>query len=170
MKELQRDFLTSPVGTIMIVADGDQLCALDFAEYEQRMMTLLQRRYGPVHLTQTTDLCGFSSRVRAYFTGDYHCLDEIPVSTGGTTFQQRVWSALRTIPVGTTMTYGELAATLGKPTAYRAVGAANALNPVAIVLPCHRVVGADASLTGYAGGLERKQWLLQHEGYAISNK
>jgi methylated-DNA-[protein]-cysteine S-methyltransferase len=131
------------------------------------MMTLLQRRYGPVHLTQITDPYGFSSRIHAYFTGDYCSLDEIPVNTGGTNFQQRVWSALRTIPAGTTTTYGKLAARLGKPTAYRAVGAANALNPVGIVLPCHRVIGSDASLTGYAGGIERKHWLLQHEGYAL---
>jgi methylated-DNA-[protein]-cysteine S-methyltransferase len=115
----------------------------------------------------TTDPCGFSSQVRSYFAGDYHCLDTIPVSTGGTPFQQQVWFALRTIPPGKTITYGELAAKLGKPTAYRAVGGTNALNPIAIVLPCHRVVGANASLTGYAGGLERKQWLLEHERKAI---
>lgn len=166
MKELQLDYIDSPIGTIVIVADGGWLCSLDFADCEQRMMTLLQRRYGLVHLTQTTDPCGFSSRIRGYLAGDYRYLDEIPVSTGGTAFQQQVWSALRTIPAGTTMTYGELAAKLGKPAAYRAVGGTNALNPVAIVLPCHRVVGADTSLTGYAGGLERKQWLLRHEGYA----
>lgn len=167
MKELLLDSFDSPIGTVIIVAGAHQLCSLDFADCEQRMMTLLQRRYGPVHLTQTTDPYGFSSRILAYFTGDYNSLDEIPVNTGGTNFQQRVWSALRTIPAGTTTTYGKLATRLGKPTAYRAVGAANALNPVGIVLPCHRVIGADTSLTGYAGGIERKHWLLQHEGYAL---
>ena len=131
------------------------------------MMRLLQRRYGPVHLVEATDPHGFSSQLRAYLAGDYHCLDTIPVSTGGTAFQQEVWNALRAIPPGTTTTYGELAAKLGRPTAYRAVGGTNALNPIAIVLPCHRVVGADAALTGYAGGLERKQWLLRHEGYVL---
>jgi methylated-DNA-[protein]-cysteine S-methyltransferase len=167
MKELLLDSFDSPIGTVIIVADAHQLCSLDFADCEQRMMTLLQRRYGSVHLTQTIDPYGFSSRIRAYFTGDYGCLDDIPVNTGGTNFQQRVWSALRTIPPGTITTYGKLAARLGKPTAYRAVGAANALNPIGIVLPCHRVIGADASLTGYAGGIERKHWLLQHEGCAL---
>ncbi len=167
MKKLLFDHVDSPIGTVLIVTDGDQLCSLDFVDYEERMMTLLQRRYGPVQLTMTTDPCGFSSQVRSYFSGDYHCLNTIPVSTGGTPFQQQVWLALRTIPPGKTMTYGELAAKLGKPTAYRAVGGTNALNPVAIVLPCHRVVGANASLTGYAGGLKRKQWLLEHEGHAI---
>ena len=167
MKELQLDHIDSPIGTILIVVDGEQLCSLDFADYEQRMMTLLLRRYGPIRLAQTIDPCGFSSCIRDYFAGDYRCLDAIPVSTGGTAFQQQVWSTLRTIPPGTTINYGEIAAKLGKPAAYRAVGGANALNPIPIVLPCHRVIGADASLTGYGGGIERKRWLLQHEGYAI---
>ncbi len=165
MKELQLDRIDSPIGDILIVVDGERLCSLDYADYEARMMTLLQRRYGPIHLAQVVDPSGFSSRVRAYFAGNYRCLDTIPVNTGGTAFQQEVWSTLRTIPVGTTLSYGEMAARLGRPTAYRAVGGTNALNPVAIVLPCHRVVGANATLTGYAGGLERKQWLLRHEGY-----
>ena len=167
VKELHLDYIDSPIGAILIVVDGEQLCSLDFADYEQRMMTLLLRRYGPIHLEQTIDPCGFSSRIRDYFAGDYRCLDAIPVSTGGTAFQQQVWSILRTIPPGTTSNYGEIAAKLGKPSAYCAVGGANALNPIPIVLPCHRVIGADASLTGYGGGIERKRWLLQHEGYAI---
>lgn len=163
MTELQIDRIDSPIGTILIVSDGEQLCSLDYAEYEQRMMILLEKRYGQVSFRQNADPCGFSSKLHQYFAGDYHCLDSIAVNTGGTDFQQQVWSLLRTIPPGTTMTYGQLAAKFGKPNAYRAVGATNALNPIAIVLPCHRVVGADASLTGYAGGLERKRWLLQHE-------
>lgn len=163
MKELLYDSLTSPIGTIMLVVDGQQLCSLDFSDYEQRMKTLLQKRYGAFHLTATKNPHGFTDRVQAYLAGDLHCLDDITVSTGGTAFQQQVWSALRTIPVGTTITYGELAQKVGKPTAYRAVGATNGLNPIAIVIPCHRVIGANASLTGYAGGLMRKQWLLQHE-------
>jgi methylated-DNA-[protein]-cysteine S-methyltransferase len=102
--------------------------------------------------------------MRAYLAGDLGCLNCIPVSTGGTAFQQEVWSALRTIPPGTVLSYGEMAARLGKPGSYRAVGMTNALNPIAIVVPCHRLVGANGALTGYAGGLERKRWLLQHEG------
>lgn len=167
MKALQFDRIDSPIGDILIVVDDERLCSLDYADYEPRMMTLLQRRYGQINLVQTIDPHGFSSRIRAYLAGDYRCLDEIPVNTGGTNFQQEVWSALRTIPPGTTVAYGELAAKLGRPTAYRAVGGTNALNPIAIVLPCHRVVGANASLTGYAGGIERKQWLLRHEGYYL---
>ena len=167
MQGLQLDAFDSPIGTVLIVADGEHLCALDFADCEERMMKLLRRHYGSFHLVPTPDPAGFSSRVHAYFAGDYHSLDAIPVNTGGTDFQQQVWAALRTIRVGTTTTYRELAIKLGKPTAYRAVGAANALNPVGIVLPCHRVIGADASLTAYAGGLTRKQWLLQHERAAM---
>ncbi|HLL80706.1 MAG TPA: methylated-DNA--[protein]-cysteine S-methyltransferase [Ktedonobacteraceae bacterium] len=170
MTTLQLDRIDSPIGDIVIVVDGERLCSLDYMEYESRMMTLLSRRYGQFKLEQAADPHGFSSRIRAYLAGDYHCLDEISVNTGGTVFQQEVWSALRSIPPGTTTTYGELAAKLGRPTAYRAVGAANALNPIAIVIPCHRVVGADASLTGYAGGLERKQWLLAHEGYHVQKR
>ncbi|GLV58506.1 methylated-DNA--protein-cysteine methyltransferase [Dictyobacter sp. S3.2.2.5] len=163
MEELLYDTIDSPIGTIVLVVDGEQLCSLDYTDYESRMMTLLRKRYGEFQLTRASDPCGFSSQLRAYFAGDYRCLDAIPVNTGGTAFQQQVWSALRAIPAGTTTTYGQLAARLGRPTASRAVGAANALNPIAIVLPCHRIIGANASLTGYAGGLQRKHWLLQHE-------
>ncbi len=167
MKELLLDTLDSPIGTVLIVADGERLCALDFGDCEERMMMLLKRHYGSVQFVQSADPMGFSSRVRAYFAGDLQSLDGIPVSTGGTDFQQQVWTALRTIRPGTTSTYKDLAIKLGKPTAYRAVGATNALNPVGIVLPCHRVIGSDASLTGYAGGLARKEWLLQHENASV---
>ncbi len=167
MKELQLDRIASPIDDILIVVDEDKMCALDYVDYEPRMMRLLEHRYGPVRLVEAENPCGFSDLVRRYFGGEYQSLDEIPVSTGGTAFQQEVWLALRTVAPGTTITYGKLAAQLGKPNAYRAVGATNALNPIGIVLPCHRVIGADASLTGYAGGLERKRWLLQHESKAL---
>ncbi len=113
MKELQLDYIDSLIGTILIVVDGEQLCSLDFADHEQRMMTLLQRRYGPIHLAQTIDPCGFSSCIRDYFAGNYRCLDAIPVSTGGTAFQQQVWSTLRSIRPGTSMIYGEISVNLG---------------------------------------------------------
>lgn len=146
-----------------MVTDGPHVCALDFADEEPFLMRCLQRRYGNVCLRPTANPFGFSDCIRCYFAGDYRSLEIIPVSTGGTLFQQQIWCALRAIPPGTTVTYGELAAKVGRPRASRAVGAANACNPVVIVIPCHRVVGADASLTGYGPGLERKQWLLQHE-------
>jgi methylated-DNA-[protein]-cysteine S-methyltransferase len=98
---------------------------------------------------------------------DYASVQDIKLDAGGTDFQQLVWQELRQIPVGKTITYGELAVRVGKPTAARAVGMANSLNPIAIVVPCHRVIGAQSKLTGYAGGLTRKQWLLAHEGVAL---
>jgi methylated-DNA-[protein]-cysteine S-methyltransferase len=163
------DRIPSPMGTILLVSDGERLCSLDFADYEARMMGLLQKRYESVELVESIDPQGFSSKIHAYLAGDFTVVDNIPVNAGGTDFQQWVWQELRKIPVGATLTYGELATKLGKPTASRAVGMANSLNPVAIVVPCHRVIGAKAKLTGYAGGLERKKWLLAHEGVYYKN-
>ncbi len=165
--KLQIDRIESPLGSILLVTDGVSLCALDFAGYETRMICLLQKRYSSVELMDAIDPQGFSSKIRTYLAGDYSSLDNIPVNASGTDFQQLVWQGLQTIPVGTTLSYGELATKLGKPTAARAVGMANSLNPIAIVVPCHRVIGAKAKLTGYAGGLDRKQWLLKHEGVRI---
>lgn len=164
MTTLFIDKMTSPIGTILLVANETYLCALDYEDYEQRMMKLLRRRFEDIQFKATDDPCGFSSRLRAYLAGDVCCLDDLSVDPGGTAFQRQVWTALRSIPPGTVMTYGELAQRLKRPTAYRAVGMTNALNPISIVIPCHRLVGADGSLTGYAGGLERKRWLLEHEG------
>lgn len=164
MKELLVDDIESPIGRIIIVVDEGRMCALDFGGYEERMMKLLKRRYMDVKLKRVDNPQGFSALVRNYLAGDYKSLEGIPVHTGGTVFQQQVWNALREIPTGQTLTYSQLAAKIGKPKATRAVGMTNSLNPIAIVLPCHRVVGANASLTGYAGGLDRKHWLLRHEG------
>ncbi|MCG8349933.1 MAG: methylated-DNA--[protein]-cysteine S-methyltransferase [Chloroflexales bacterium] len=168
MTRLLIDRIVSPLGEIILVVDDGQLCALDYADYEPRMQKLLRQRYAGVELAPASDPGGYSTRVGAYLTGDFTSLDAIPVKTGGTPFQQHVWQALRTIPPGAVCTYGQLAAQLGRPSAARAVGLANSLNPVAIVLPCHRVVGANGSLTGYAGGLARKHWLLAHEGIDLA--
>jgi len=165
--ELFFDRIESEIGDIVVVTDGESLVALDYADYEPRMRKLLTARYGNYELTHLDNPGGISGKVKAYLAGDFHSLNNIPVNTGGTPFQQAVWQALRTIPAGTFVSYKELAQKVGRPTAYRAVGMTNSLNPVAIVLPCHRVVGANAALTGYAGGLERKRWLLQHEGAAL---
>jgi methylated-DNA-[protein]-cysteine S-methyltransferase len=162
--ELRTDTIDSALGPIVIVTDAVSLCALDFADCEERMMELLSRRFDDLVFRHEANPLGVSDRVRGYFAGDVHALDGIAVDPGGTEFQQTVWSALCKIPVGTTRTYGQLAAGIGRPTASRAVGLANSLNPVAIVIPCHRLIGSNASLTGYAGGLHRKQWLLRHEG------
>lgn len=164
MSELFIDRVEFELGEILVVTDGEALCAVDFADYESRMMKLLAQRYPSFQLVAKVNPQGMSDRITAYLAGDLSSVAEIPVKTGGTAFQQQVWLALRTILPGTTATYGELARRLDRPNACRAVGMANSLNPIAIVLPCHRVIGANGKLTGYAGGLERKQWLLQHEG------
>jgi AraC family transcriptional regulator of adaptative response/methylated-DNA-[protein]-cysteine methyltransferase len=156
---------SSFAGDILIVTDGnDTLRALDFADYEPRMRTLLARHYGAVTLVEGDAPARVTSTLDAYFGGDTTALDALPVATAGSDFQRSVWAALRAIPAGTTTGYGALAAALGKPGAARAVGLANGANPIGIVVPCHRVIGANGTLTGYAGGVARKEWLLRHEG------
>ena len=154
----------APFAEVLIAVDGEQLAALDFNGYEARMARLLTRHYGAYEFAQKANPCGFAARLRSYLHGEIDAVNAIPVTTGGTDFQRAAWQALRTIPAGKTATYAEQAQRIGRPKATRAVGAANGQNPVAIVLPCHRVVGANGSLTGYAGGMRTKQWLLRHEG------
>ena len=106
---------------------------------------------------------GLTEAILKYFAGDLGAIDALPVETGGTPFQREVWRALREIPCGSTTSYGNLAEHIGRPAAVRAVGLANGANPIAVVVPCHRVIGSNGSLTGYGGGIERKRWLLDHE-------
>ena len=131
------------------------------------MQRLLARHYGAV--TPKTDRAPGHIRkpLAAYFDGDLASIDGIECATGGTPFQRAVWKALRDIPAGRTESYGQLAARIGVPKAVRAVGLANGANPIGLVVPCHRVIGANGSLTGYGGGIERKRWLLNHEGAAF---
>ena len=153
-----------PLGTWSLAASPLGLCLLHFEADWDYVGKALTRRFGPVSLAEGKDPCGAASALRAYFGGDLRAIDAVPVDPGGTEFQQAVWSALRRIPVGRTTCYSELAARIGRPAAVRAVGAANGANPVAVVIPCHRVIGKDGGLIGYGGGLERKAWLLRHEG------
>ena len=162
--ELLLDRVASPIGTVLLAADGETLRAMDFIDYEDRMHRYLRLHYGEYTLKEARNPCGLSDRIRAYFDGDVRAIDTIPTRTGGTEFQREVWARLREIPAGMTTTYGELAARIGKPNSSRAVGMANGSNPIVIVLPCHRVIGASGALTGYGGGLDRKRWLLAHEG------
>jgi methylated-DNA-[protein]-cysteine S-methyltransferase len=160
------DRVPSPLGTILLVCDGEgRLRALDFHDHEARMRLLLRRQYGDGRYTLAAGDApsAVTTRLQAYLAGELHAIDTIAVRTGGTEFQRRVWAGLRRIPVGTTTTYSRLATVIGHPGACRAVGLANGANPVGIVIPCHRVIGADGTLTGYGGGMERKRWLLEHE-------
>jgi methylated-DNA-[protein]-cysteine S-methyltransferase len=158
--------LNTPTGPMLIVTDDEELLrAVDWEDHEPRMQRLMRIHYG-AGTVRPRDGTGPSAACRslqAYFAGELDAISGLPTATNGTEFQRTVWDALCRIPVGQTVSYGALAAQIGRPTARRAVGLANGANPIAIVVPCHRVIGANASLTGYGGGLERKRWLLAHE-------
>jgi methylated-DNA-[protein]-cysteine S-methyltransferase len=159
--------LPSPLGGMLIVTDSEQrLRALNWEDHADRMDRDLGRIYGRkgVHLERGTAPAAIRRALQRYFAGKLQAIDEIDVETGGTPFQSNVWRALRKIPVGTTLSYGRMAQRLKCPLAVRAVGLANGSNPISVVVPCHRLIGTNGSLTGYGGGLERKQWLLEHEG------
>ena len=158
--------LSSPLGPMLLLTDDQQtLRMLDWVDCQERMDRLLRRQYG---LGQTRTLASVRrtaarNAMEAYFSGDLTAIDRLPVANGGTDFQRQVWAALRTIPAGQTCSYGQLAVAIERPKAVRALGLANGANPIGIVVPCHRVIGAKAALTGYGSGIARKRWLLDHE-------
>lgn len=163
---LSLDRLPTPIGDLQIVADDDgHLRATFWTENDREMQSFLERHYAPVRiqLIPARDPHGFTSALARYFAGRLDAIDDLPVQTAGTGFQRTVWRALREIPCGATISYSELARRIGRPDAVRAVGTANGANPIGIVVPCHRVIGANGSLTGYGGGMHRKRWLLDHE-------
>lgn len=184
--------LETPTGRMLIVTDDTTdehlrcLRAVDWEDHDHRLQRLLRLHYGesesvwPASTSSGRGRRGFRLReasparpsaarraLEAYFDGDLSALRDLATATNGTEFQRTVWTALCTIPVGQTTTYQNLAEQIGRPTASRAVGLANGSNPISIVVPCHRVIGANRSLTGYGGGLERKRWLLAHEGVML---
>ncbi len=156
----------TPIGEALLITDQEgNLRTLDFRDYEPRMRRLLRLQYGKdIALDDGPAPKKLARALTAYFDGDIGALDDIACEMAGTPFQRSVWKALRKIPGGQTTSYGALARRIGRPAAMRAVGAANGANPISIVVPCHRVIGTDGSLTGYGGGLDRKRWLLKHEG------
>jgi methylated-DNA-[protein]-cysteine S-methyltransferase len=158
--------IDTPTGPMLIVTDDEQrLRAADWEDHEERTLRLLQRHYraSEIQLREASRPSAARRSLEAYFEGDIDAVTNAPTAANGTDFQRLVWDALRRIPVGHTMSYGGLAAAIARPKAVRAVGLANGANPIAIFVPCHRVIGANNSLTGYGGGLDRKRWLLQHE-------
>jgi methylated-DNA-[protein]-cysteine S-methyltransferase len=160
------EHIDTPTGRMCIVSDdAKRLCAVDWGDHEARMQELLHRYCGrgAVTLREALRPSHAAHALAAYFDGNFDAVADLTIATNGTPFQHTVWAALRRIPSGRTMSYGALAAAIGRPKAVRAVGAANGANPIAIVIPCHRLIGANASLTGYGGGLHRKRWLLAHE-------
>jgi methylated-DNA-[protein]-cysteine S-methyltransferase len=161
--------MDTPLGELLIVTDREgNLRAVDWADYETRMRRLLSLHYGEhgFALEPARSSSPMANALARYFAGELTAIDGLPVKTGGTLFQRMVWHALQQIPCGETLSYAGIAAKIGQPTAVRAVGLANGANPVGIVVPCHRVIGSNGSLTGYGGGIHRKQWLLKHESAA----
>jgi methylated-DNA-[protein]-cysteine S-methyltransferase len=154
----------SPIGPLTLAVRGARLCLLHFGADDRAVLSALRRWY-PGEPCEAGPACApVAERLASYFAGETTALDGIDVELNGTLFQRRVWEALREVGAGATASYRDIARRIGAPQAVRAVGAANGANPVAIVVPCHRIIGSSGSLTGYGGGLERKQWLLRHEG------
>ena len=161
--------IATPTGELAVVVDEElRLRAVHWTDGGDPTRRLLERHYGaePFGLRRSRSASPAAQALRAYFAGDLAAIDRLPVETRGTAFQRSVWAALRQVRCGTTLSYGDIARKIGRPAAVRAVGLANHANPVGIVVPCHRVIGRDGRLTGYGGGLERKRWLLAHEGVA----
>lgn len=162
--------LATPTGEMIIAADeAGAMRLLEWTTHHDRMLALLARQYPGVAVEVREGVVPAAMRqaVEAYHEGNLAAFDGIETATGGTAFQKEVWAGLRTIPPGQTLSYQGLANRIGRPKAMRAVGAANGANPLAIIVPCHRVIGADGSLTGYGGGMARKEWLLRHEGVLL---
>ena len=164
MLPILSDRIETPIGPMVLLARDNVLLLLEFVDAEDRVAREMKARFGAAAQQPADDPFGLSSRLKAYFAGDLAAIEGIDTDGGGTDFQRRVWAELKRIPCGVTISYGELARRLGDKNAMRAVGLANGRNPISIVVPCHRVIGADGSLTGYGGGIARKQWLLAHEG------
>lgn len=158
------DRINTPIGEMIVVARDSVLLLLEFDDARDRVLREMRSRFGDVELQSASNPFGLSDVMADYFAGNIGAIDNLITDGGGTAFERQVWAELRKIPFGVTKTYGEIARTLGNINLSRAVGTANGRNPIAIVVPCHRVIGADGSMTGYGGGLKRKEWLLRHEG------
>ena len=162
---LTLDRIATPIGEALVVTDeAGTLRAFNWRDYEAAMSAWLGRHYPKAERREGRGPAAVRAAVARYFEGDPQALEGLAWLASGTPFQLRVWTALCTIPAGQTLSYAGLAERIGRPTAMRAVGLANGANPIGVVVPCHRVIGADGSLTGYGGGLSRKTWLLTHEG------
>jgi methylated-DNA-[protein]-cysteine S-methyltransferase len=165
-EQFYKERFNTPTGWMLLLTDSAQrLRSLEWEDKGDRMQRLLRVHYGEQGYRLANLATPSSARlaIEAYFAGELNAIDSLCTETRGTSLQRAVWCALRNIPAGTTTSYGQLAREIGNPTAVRAVGAANGANPIPVVVPCHRVIGADGSLTGFGGGLERKRWLLAHE-------
>ena len=167
-ERLTRSWLETPPATLQIVVDEDAvLRVLDFDNDSPRTRRLMKIHYSDIPVVEGETPRAIREALGRYFAGELGALANVPWRVAGTAFQREVWQALTEIPAGETRSYSQQAARIGRPAAVRAVGLANGANPIGIVIPCHRVIGADGSLTGFGGGLERKRWLLAHEGATL---
>ena len=165
LEVLTLEVLPTPIGEIDVVTDGEgRLRVLEFHDQPQRLARALRLHHRDQPLQTGAASPAVRDGLAAYFAGELTALRSIPWMIGGTAFQRQVWNALVEIPLGEATSYARLAERIGRPSAVRAVGLANGANPIALVVPCHRVIGTAGALTGYGGGIERKRWLLAHEG------
>ena len=159
--------MESPVGLLRLVASDAGLCRIAFSSPEAELRRELERRFGEVRVVASDRRRAVLDRARRALDRAFSGTDEpfagIPLDPGGTDFQRQVWSSLRRIPAGETRSYAEIAAAVRRPKASRAVGSANRVNPIPVIVPCHRVIGSDGAMRGYAGRVDRKEWLLRHE-------
>lgn len=166
--QLSRAMLSTPLGDMLALSSDEGLCALEFSGPRKRLTKLEARlsNWFPPHDIEDREsktIIRTRAWLRAYFDGECADVGDLPLDLRGADFEKRVWKELLTIPAGATTSYGAIARTLSSVGASRAVGLANGANPIAIIVPCHRVIGSDGSLTGYGGGLHRKTWLIEHE-------
>ena len=164
MKQLIQFVYHSPIGDIDILEGDGKLLYLDFSDNPDRMEKLLTTRYRHFSITRNQERSSVHELLDQYFAGKNPNMRKVSLQTDGTEFQQQVWNSLCNIPYGETLDYSALASQVGNPQAVRAAASSNARNPISIIIPCHRVIGKDGSLRGYAGGEHRKKWLLEHEG------
>lgn len=161
--------MSTPIGRISVFSDCETILAIEF-EDQGRAAAILNRHYGAPDMVRRGIPQDVRGALEAYFVnGSCELFETLRLCPAGTEFQQTVWRYLRNISPGRTITYGELARAIGKPGAGRAVGAANGSNPIPVIIPCHRVIGQEGRLTGYGSGLDRKLWLLRHEGAAVTD-
>jgi methylated-DNA-[protein]-cysteine S-methyltransferase len=170
-ERLTLDRFDTPIGVALLATDeAGFLRAFDWIDHEERQLRLMTRYNGDPPTAAGAAPAAIRAALTAYFDGDLTAIAAIPWRAGGTPFQLSCWRALCEIPPGSTASYGQQAARIGRPSAVRAVGLANGANPIGLVVPCHRVIGANGTLTGYGGGLHRKRWLLRHEGAAFRDE
>jgi methylated-DNA-[protein]-cysteine S-methyltransferase len=165
--EVTETRMKSPIGPLRLVASDAGICRVAFGRPVAELRRELERRFGEVRVVEAHRRRAVLDRARRaldrYFSGENEAFAGIPLDPGGTDFQRRVWSSLQRIPSGETRSYAEIASAVRRPRACRAVGSANRVNPIPVIVPCHRVIGSDGAMRGYAGRVDRKEWLLRHE-------